>query len=148
MTDAILKGLSKIGNVFVNGYKTFMEFLAKPLGYLLDLLEGIVYFFASLFKIVVLIVKIFVALLQFFWAVATSVIKTLLMWIGVVPSGKVYLPHEAQNGFQVVIDKLMPTGIMTTVPLVATAFLWLFFGMKVFSLYGGSMGFSFPERKK
>lgn len=148
MTDAILKGLSKIGNVFVNGYKTFMEFLAKPLGYLLDLLEGIVYFFASLFKIVVLIVKIFVALLQFFWAIATSVIKTLLMWIGVVPSGKVYLPHEAQNGFQVVIDKLMPTGLMTTVPLVATAFLWLFFGMKVFSLYGGSMGFSFPERKK
>ncbi|MGH1111521.1 hypothetical protein, partial [Bacillus paranthracis] len=126
MTDAILKGLSKIGNVFVNGYKTFMEFLAKPLGYLLDLLEGIVYFFASLFKIVVLIVKIFVALLQFFWAIATSVIKTLLMWIGVVPSGKVYLPHEAQNGFQVVIDKVMPTGLMTTVPLVATAFLWLF----------------------
>lgn len=148
MTDAILKGLSKFGNAMINGFKSFMEFLTKPLGYLLEFLEGIFYFFACLFKVVVLIVKIFTALLQFFWAVATSVIKTLLMWIGVVPSGKVYLPHEAQNGFQVVIDKLMPTGIMTTVPLVATAFLWLFFGMKVFSLYGGSMGFSFPERKK
>ncbi|MEC1984458.1 hypothetical protein P9F15_29560 [Bacillus cereus] len=148
MTDAILNGLSKVGNGIVKGFQASMEFLAKPLGYLLEFLEGIFYFFACLFKVVVLIVKIFTALFQFFWATATSVIKTLLMWIGVVPSGKVYLPHEAQNGFQVVIDKVMPTGLMTTVPMVATAFLWLFFGMKVFSLYGGSMGFSFPERKK
>ncbi|MED1652181.1 hypothetical protein [Bacillus pacificus] len=148
MTDAILKGLSKFGNAMVNGFKSFMEFLTKPLGYLLEFLEGIFYFFACLFKVVFLIIKIFTALFQFFWATATSVIKTLLMWIGVVPSGKVYLPHEAQNGFQVVIDKLMPTGIMTTVPMVATAFLWLFFGMKVFSLYGGSMGFNFPDRRK
>lgn len=148
MTDAILNGLSKVGNGLVNGFKATMEFLSKPLGYLLELLECIFYFFACLFKVVVLIVKIFTALFQFFWATATSVLKTLLMWIGVVPSGKVYLPHEAQNGFQVVIDKLMPTGVMTTVPMVATAFLWLFFGMKVFSLYGGSMGFNFPERRK
>ncbi|MDH2894497.1 hypothetical protein MX156_21605 [Bacillus cytotoxicus] len=148
MIDSILRGLSKFGNAMVNGFKATMEFLAKPLGYLLEFLEGIFYFFACLFKVVVLIVKIFTALFQFFWATATSVLKTLLMWIGVVPSGKVYLPHEAQNGFQVVIDKLMPTGLMTTVPIVATAFLWLFFGMKVFSLYGGSMGFNFPERRK
>ncbi|PGT07292.1 hypothetical protein COD05_16000 [Bacillus cereus] len=148
MTDAILRGLKAVGNGIVKGLEASLDFFSKPMGYLLELLEGIVYFFACLFKVVVLIVKIFTALLQFFWAIATSVIKTLLMWIGVVPSGKVYLPHEAQNGFQVVIDKVMPTGLMTTVPLVATAFLWLFFGMKVFSLYGGSMGFSFPERKK
>ncbi|MCP9282325.1 hypothetical protein [Bacillus wiedmannii] len=148
MTDAILSGLSKVGNGLVNGFKATMEFLAKPLGYLLEFLECIFYFFACLFKVVVLIIKIFTALFQFFWATATSVIKTLLMWIGVTPSGKVYLPHEAQNGFQVVIDKVMPTGLMTTVPMVATAFLWLFFGMKVFSLYGGSMGFNFPERRK
>ncbi|MCU5198097.1 hypothetical protein OCE52_25220 [Bacillus mobilis] len=148
MTDAILKGLGKFGNAVVNGFKSTMDFLAKPLGYLLEFLEAIFYFFACLFNVLVLIIKIFTALFQFFWATATSVIKTLLMWIGVVPSGKVYLPHEAQNGFQVVIDKLMPTGIMTTVPMVATAFLWLFFGMKVFSLYGGSMGFNFPDRRK
>ncbi|WP_078387061.1 hypothetical protein [Bacillus cereus] len=148
MTDAILRGLSKFGNAVVNGFKSTMDFLAKPLGYLLEFLEGIFYFFACLFNVLVLIIKIFTALFQFFWATATSVIKTLLMWIGVTPSGKVYLPHEAQNGFQVVIDKLMPTGIMTTVPMVATAFLWLFFGMKVFSLYGGSMGFNFPDRRK
>jgi hypothetical protein len=148
MTDAILRGLSKFGNAVVNGFKSTMDFLAKPLGYLLEFLGGIFYFFACLFNVLVLIIKIFTALFQFFWATATSVIKTLLMWIGVTPSGKVYLPHEAQNGFQVVIDKLMPTGIMTTVPMVATAFLWLFFGMKVFSLYGGSMGFNFPERRK
>ncbi|PGE98095.1 hypothetical protein COM59_31845, partial [Bacillus pseudomycoides] len=120
MTDAILRGLKAVGNGIVKGFQASMEFLAKPLGYLLEFLEGIFYFFACLFKVVVLIVKIFTALFQFFWATATSVLKTLLMWIGVVSSGKVYLPHEAQNGFQVVMDKLMPTGIMTTVPMVAT----------------------------
>ncbi|HDR4573544.1 TPA: hypothetical protein QCQ70_004368 [Bacillus cytotoxicus] len=148
MTNAILSGLGKVGSVISKGFGFLWDLLEKPLGYLLAFLEGIFYFFACLFKVVVLIVKIFTALFQFFWVLASSVLKTLLMWIGIAPSGSVHLPKEIHNGFDVVVQKLMPTGLMTIVPTVATAFLWLYFGLKVFSLYGGSMGFSFPERKK
>lgn len=148
MIDSILGGFKAVGNAFVKGFNFLFDILKDPLGYLLAFFEGVFYFFACLFNVVVLIVKIFVAVFQFFWATATSVLKTLLMWIGIMPSGSVNLPHEARNGFDVVIDLLMPTGLMTTVPVVATCFLWLFFGMKCFALVGGSFSFSFPERKK
>ncbi|MEC3463138.1 hypothetical protein P9149_14635, partial [Bacillus thuringiensis] len=96
MIDKILGGFSKVGSLISKGFNNFFDFLAKPLGYLLEFLESIFYFFAMLFTVVVKIVKIFTALMQFFWALATSVLKTVGMWIGVVPSGSMHLPGEAQ----------------------------------------------------
>lgn len=136
-----LLGLLKSGfdNVIAFLY-SFVQFLAKPLAFLLQFLEGIFYFISVLFQIVVQIIMLFVALFQFLFAIIAGVFRTIKAWLTVNPnSGDVSFPSVSNRGFAVVVDLVQPTGLMTVVPMVALAFLWFYFILKIIGLFGGSV---------
>lgn len=139
--------VEKLLGLIVEGFDKLIDFLfmivqffAKPLAYLLQFLEGLFYFISVLFQIVVAIVMIFVALFQFLFAIIAGVFRTIKMWLTVSPNpNDVSFPSVSNSGFGVVVDLLQPTGIMTVVPMVALAFLWFFFIVKIIGLFGGSI---------
>lgn len=117
-----------------------IQFFAKPLAFLLQFLEGIFYFITVLFQIVIQIIMIFVALFQFLFAIIAGVFRTIYMWLTVNPNpNDVSFPSMSNTGFGVVVDLLQPTGLMTVVPMVALAFLWFYFILKIIGLFGGSL---------
>lgn len=119
---------------------SFIEFLSKPLSYLFEFLKGIFYFIFKLFEIVVQIVMINVAIFQFVFALIAGIFRTIKNWLTINPSASdVSFPSMSYRGFEVVTDLLQGTGLMTVVPLVALAFLWFFFVLKMIGLFGGSI---------
>lgn len=136
-----LLGLISIGfsNV-IDAFFKLIEFIAIPLSYVLEFLKGIFYFLYKFFEIAVQIIMIFVALFQFVFALIGGVFRTIKNWLTINPSaGDVTFPSVSHQGFAVVTDLLQPTGLMTVVPLVALAFLWFFFVLKMIGLFGGSI---------
>lgn len=142
-----MKFVDKLLGLLVDGFfkvieaiYKFIQLIAKPLSYLLEFLVGIFYFIFKLFEVVVQIVMIFVALFQFLFALIAGLFRTAKSWLTVNPSaGDVSFPSMSNTGFGVVVDLLQPTGLMTVVPMVALAFLWLFFVIRVISLFGGTI---------
>lgn len=115
-------------------------FLAKPLAYLLQFLEGIFYLFYKLFDIAVLIIMIFVSLFQFLFALTAGIFRTIKLWLTVNPDvSDVNFPSESWTGFQVIVDLLQPTGFMTVVPTIALAVTWFYFVLKIIGLLGGQI---------
>lgn len=132
----LVDGFFKVISIIV----LLIEIIAKPLSYLLEFLKGIFYFIFKLFEVVVQVVMIFVALFQFLFAIIAGLLRTARSWLTVNPSaGDVSFPSVSNTGFGVVVDLLQPTGIMTVVPMVALAFLWLFFIIRVIGLFGGTI---------
>ncbi|MCY8497589.1 hypothetical protein [Bacillus atrophaeus] len=124
-----------LGDLFTN----FFQFLAKPFAYLFYFLEGVFYFVTKVFEVVVAVVMIFVALFQFIFSLFAGVLRTIAMWLGVYPSGGVSMPSTTGKAFEVVRDILQPTGMLTIVPTVATAFIWFYFIIKIIGLLGGNI---------
>lgn len=120
-------------------FENFFEFLTKPITYLFYFLEGIFYFITKLFEVAVTVIMIFVALFQFIFSLFAGVLRTIALWLGVYPSGGVKMPSTSGKGVAVVVDILQPTGMLTVVPMVATAFIWFFFIIKIIGLLGGSV---------
>jgi hypothetical protein len=145
--DALIDGitflLSLIGAGFdavIDALFAFIKFLAKPLSYLLEFLEGIFYFIMKLFEVAISVIMIFVSLFQFMFAIIGGVFRTITSWLTVNPSSAdVSFPSVTYQGFEVVIDLLQPTGMLTVVPLVALAFLWFYFAIKIIGLFGGTI---------
>ncbi len=148
--DKLFSGLSNIihflgklfgglGDLIAKSFNAFFDFLAKPLGYLMSFLEAIFYFFEKLFDVVVMIVKIFVACFQFIGALVVGLLRTISSWLHVTVSGSTNFPSASGQGFTAVINQIMPTGVMTVIPLVAIGFLWLFFIIKIIGLFGGEI---------
>lgn len=127
-------------NWLFNALYQIVWFLAKPLAYLLQFLEGIFYLFYVLFDIVVIVVMIFVACFQFLWALTAGIFRTIKLWLTVNPDvSDVNFPSESWTGFQVVVEQLQPTGFMTVVPTIAIAVTWFYFMLKIIGLFGGQV---------
>lgn len=141
--NSILTFLSKLFNglfsLIANAINELMSFLAKPLAYLLAFLEGIFYFFTKLFDIAVAIVKICVACFQFVGALIAGIFRTIYKWLTVSPVQDLSFPSVSNQGFKAVIDQVQGTGLLTVVPMVALAFLWFFFVIKMIGLFGGNI---------
>lgn len=144
--DGFNKIISFVGKLFkglfdllASGFNSLLDFLEKPISLLFYLLDGIFYFFAQIFNVVVIVVKLFVALFQFIGAVILGVFRTIKMWIIPDLTGNTHFPSATHEGFKTVIDLLMPTGLMTVVPMVAIAFIWFFFIIKIIGLFGGNI---------
>lgn len=153
--DGFNKVLAFLGGVFsglfqliADGFNKLLHFIQKPLTYLYYFLEGIFYFFIKLFDVVVLVVKIFVALFQFIFALGAGILRTITKWLTVDLSPNTKFVSSTYSGFQTVMDLLQPTGLLTVVPLVALAFLWFFFVIKMIGLFGGSIMISPGGRPK
>lgn len=138
--DKLLELLKSGFQKIIDGLFAFIEFLAKPLAFLLALLEGIFYFITKLFEIVVQIIMIFVACFQFLFALFAGVFRTIANWLTVNPSaGDVSFPSVSNTGFGTAISILQPTGLLTVVPMVALAFVWFYFILKMIGLFGGQI---------
>lgn len=138
--DKLLDLIADGFNALIDFLFSFIEFLAKPLSYLFSFLEGIFYFITKLFDIVVAVVMIFVALFQYFFAIIAGLFRMIKGWLTVNPNaGDLSFPSTSNRGFQVVVDLVQPTGLMTVIPMVALAFLWFFFIIKMIGLFGGSI---------
>lgn len=144
--DAFNKFFSFLGNVFgklfqflADLFKPLFDILVKPLTLLFDLLEGIFYFLFQLWNVIVLVVKIGVASFQFVGALLTGVWRTITQWtsVNVTPSSK--FVSSTEQGFGVLIEQLQPTGLLTVLPMIALAFLWFFFVIKMIGLFGGEI---------
>lgn len=137
----------KVLQVLKNGFNNIIEFLyeivlflAKPLAYLVQFLEGIFYIFYKLYDIAVLVIMIFVSIFQFMVALTAGVFRTIKMWLTVNPDvSEVNLPNASYTGFEVLVEQLQPTGFMTVVPTIATAVVWFYFVLKMIGLFGGQV---------
>lgn len=138
--DKLLTFLKTAIDNIIDALFAFIEFLAKPLSYLLAFLEGVFYFVMQVFEVAVSVVMIFVALFQFILALITGVFRTIGNWLTVNPSvNDVTFPSTTYQGFEVVIDLLQPTGLLTVVPMICLALLWFFFVIKIIGLFGGQI---------
>lgn len=134
--DFIGSGFGMIGDFFF----TLFGFLAKPLSYLLDFLTAIFYAIYQLFLIVVRVIMIFVALLQFFGSLVVGFFRSLysLLTIDFYKNTPRY-PNETAQGIGIVVDLLRPTGVITVVPLIILAIVWAIFVRKIIGLFGGEV---------
>lgn len=146
--DKLLGLIASGFNKMIDGFLLVIQFFAKPLSYLLEFLKGIFYFIYKLGEVAVAVIKLFVALFQFFIAIIAGIFRTIKSWLTINPSaGDVSFPSVSNRGFGVVMDILQPTGLLTVVPIVALAFVWFFFAMRVVSLFGGSIYLGSPAGK-
>ncbi|MDY8049652.1 hypothetical protein UY416_25515 [Paenibacillus polymyxa] len=138
--EALTFYLTSLLKLVFNGFTNLLSYLSEPLSWLVWLIEGIWYFLTKLFEVVVAILDIFVSLFQFFGALLVGFLRTIkgLLWIdfGQTP---IYYPSTVSIGMKTVVDALSPTGLLTVVPLVMLAIVWLFFVYKVFALLGGEV---------
>jgi hypothetical protein len=130
---------SPLFSLIGKGFNALLDLLEKPLSYVFYFFDGVFYFIEKLFSVVVLIVKIFVAFFQFLGSLILGVFRTIHMWIIPSLSDNTHFPSASEQGFQTVIDLISPTGLTTVVPIVAIAFCWFFFVLKIISLFGGSI---------
>lgn len=140
----IVDGFDKVIDLFV----LLFTLLGNLFGYVIEFFKGVFYFFVKLFDIVVEIIKIFVALFQFVFALGKGLFRTIKMWLTVNPTQDVSFPSISNRGFAVVTDVLQGTGILTIVPMVALAFLWFYFVMKMIGLFGGQVMINYDRGGK
>lgn len=115
-----------------------VEFLTLPLALLLSLLQGIFHFINVLFQIVVMILTIFIALFQFIFSISGALFRTVFSWVGFTATGSVNLPSASRQGFETVLDQVGGTGLLTVIPTVLIAVVWLLFAYKIIGLIGGT----------
>jgi hypothetical protein len=134
--------LSNLGNLIADSFTALFDFLEKPLSYVFYFFDGLFYFFLKLFDIIVLVLKVIGGMFQFMGALIAGVFRTIRMWLVVDIHPDTKFPSASNAGFQTVIDLVTPTGLITVVPVVAIAFCWFFFALKMISLFGGSISVS------
>jgi len=138
--DKLLSFLKKGFQFILDGLGNLIDLLKYPLGFLMSLLEGIFYFIAQVFNIVIQIIMLFVALFQYLFSVVKGVFRTITSWLTINPNpNDVSFPSTTSQGFKVLVEQLQPTGMMTVVPLLCLAFLWFYFILKIIGLLGGSI---------
>lgn len=136
--ETIMQVIFNLGDFIGSLLGGLVEFLTLPLALLLSLLEGIFHFINVLFQIVVMILSIFVGLFQFIFSISGALFRTVFSWVGFAPSGSVNLPSASRHGFETVLDQVGGTGLLTVIPNVLIAVIWLLFAYKIIGLIGGS----------
>lgn len=150
MLDKIIDGFNNIIDFLSSFFSSIFDFFGKffeglinillvPLQLIVSFLEGVFYFIAKLFEVVVLIVRIFVALFQYIFALIAGIVRSIASWLTFSVKGNISFPSSSEIGFTTVIDILDGTGILTVVPVVATAFVWFYFVLKMIGLFGGQI---------
>lgn len=137
--DSILNSITDFAGYIGNLVSAVVDFLAKPLSYLLSFLDGIFYFISVLFDIVIKVIMIFVACFQFVVSLVMGLFRTLSKWMSFsFDTSYVSFPSTSGQGFQAVVDVLQPTGLFTVVPMILTGLVWIAFIFKIIGLFGGN----------
>lgn len=138
--DFLVSKLVSGFNLLTDMLYNLFSFLAKPLSYVFYFFDGVFYFFYEVALIVWKVISIFIALLQFFVAIVSGFVRFIVTMVS--PSfdqTPVHYPSSSQQGLQVVMDVLQPTGLLTVAPLVCLAILWVYFIKKMIGLLGGDI---------
>ncbi|GAV16104.1 hypothetical protein [Paenibacillus sp. NAIST15-1] len=129
-------GLSFLGDMFSG----LFSLLAKPLSFLLQLIEGIFYFIYKLFEVLVLIVQLFVALFQLVGSLIYGLLLNFKSMLSLQFNHTVSYPSSMSTGIKVVVEQILePIGFMTVVPLLFIAVLWVWFAMRMLKLISGEV---------
>lgn len=132
----ISSGLSFLGDMFSG----LFSLLAKPLSFLLQLIEGIFYFIYKLFEVLVLIVQLFVALFQLVGSLIYGLLLNFKSMLTLNFSHTVSYPSTMNQGIKVVVEQILqPIGFMTIVPAILLAVLWIWFAMRMIKLISGGV---------
>lgn len=138
--EKIFEALSKMLSFVAGLFSNLIEFLLKPLSYLLYFLEGLVYFINVLFQVVLKVIMIFVALFQFVISLCKGIYRTVMsLFDANITSEYQNYPSTTWEGFSTVLEVVNGTGLMNVIPAVATVFVWLLFIVKIVGLFGGNI---------
>lgn len=129
--EKIIDLFFNMGEHLTTLFTSLVEFLTMPFALLLQLLQGIFYFINVLFQILIMIVRIFVALFQFFFRIVSSLFITIGNMVGFAPTGELNLNDATRLGFDTALEQIGGTGLLTVVPNVLIAIMWLWFAYKV-----------------
>ena len=129
--ETIIQLFFNIGDFIGSIFSSLIDFLALPFALLLQLLEGIFYFIVILFQVVIKIVQIFVALFQFFFSVVSALFISIGNMVGFAPTGELNLNYATRIGFDTALEQIGGTGLLTVVPNVLIAIMWIWFAIKV-----------------
>lgn len=146
--DKILKLIMDGFNSIIDLFAILFKLFGKVFGYIIEFFKGIFHFIMKLFDVVVEIIQIFVALFQFIFSLGAGVFRTIKMWLTVNPVADVSFPSVSNQGFSVVTDIARGTGLLTVVPMVALAFLWFYFVLKMIGLFGGQVMINYDRGGK
>lgn len=146
--DKILKLIMDGFNSIIDLFAILFKLFGKVFGYIIEFFKGIFHFIMKLFEVVVEIIQIFVALFQFIFSLGAGIFRTIKLWLTVNPVKDVSFPSVSNRGFSVVMDVLQGTGVLTVVPMVALAFLWFYFVLKMIGLFGGQVMINYDRGGK
>lgn len=135
--EKIMQLFFNLGELLGNIFSGLIDFLSRPLAFLLALLEGIFYFIGRIFTVVSLVVSIFIKLFQFFFSLIGSLLHTVMGFANYNPDPAYSLPNASRQGFEATLEAIGGTGLLTVIPLTLTALLWLLFMYKITQLLGG-----------
>ncbi len=137
--DTLLSWLSAAASYIGDGIQKILNVVAYPLGWLIWLIDGIYYFCFKLVMVVLAVLEIFVALFQMIGAFFIGFFKTIKGFLVIDFSATpVHYPSTTMTGMQYVIQNVLePIGVMTIVPYILLAVVWLLFVIRVFALLGG-----------
>lgn len=136
--DYIFKFFSWLGSLIADGFNTLFSVLLSLFKGIFAVLDLIFYFLAQLVAVVFAVIKIFVALFQYLFAITSMFFKFIGSFL--VPHFEKYplVGYESNNGFNVILELLRPTGALDVLPFALTCLLWFFFVKKVIGLFGGN----------
>lgn len=135
--DLIVSGFNNIIDTIFNGFSHLIDFIGEPLAYLLSYLKDTIYLFEQLFTVAILIIKIFVAILQFFGAIVAGLIRTISGMLNPSFHSSMNYPSNSYDGLQIFLNIADNMGLLTIVPGIILAVLWIIFAFKVIGLFGG-----------
>lgn len=140
-----------IVDILISGFQDLMGFLGEllhsfgsflfdilgaPLQLLLELLMGIFYFFMQFMTVLSLIIRIFTGLFQLFFSYARALFSTIFAFTNFSSYGSISPDDQVRTGMNVFYELLEPYGVMTTLPNVINALLWIFFTLNIIGLIG------------
>ena len=136
--DYIFKFFSWLGSLIIDGFNFLFSLLMSLFQGIFAVLDFIFYFLTQSILVIFLIIKIFFALFQYLFSVTFMFFKFIASFI--VPHFEKYplVGFESDNGFNVVLQLLRPTGALDVLPFALACLLWFFFVKKVIGLFGGN----------
>ncbi|WP_232700204.1 hypothetical protein [Brevibacillus daliensis] len=114
---------------------SFFKFLAKPISWFLQLLDGVFYFIYKLFTVIADLLHLFLALLQAVLAVVAGLfrtIQTLLAW-----NGGTFTNKLGNDGIDIFIEALRPLGVLQILPYLLLALDVFLTGYLIIRIVGG-----------
>ena len=134
--DTLLDHISDFGSLVKDGFVEILDFISKPMGYILEFFEGIFYLLFKLGELVILVINLFTALFQFFFSLVAVLTRTLLSWLNPISNTGMNYSYETEQGLEVFKDVIGNFGYLDVIPFALTAIVYVYMSIKILGLLG------------